>query len=76
MDLPTTYESALVAAKTLEASNSVKLELYGLFKYISSTSAGPSGSRPSAFKVEGRYKWDEWKRVALEFEGDSGGMVS
>jgi len=48
-------------------STSLKLELYGLFKYVT-VSASPNTSRPSIFDMTGRSKWDAWnstgKKVA------------
>ncbi|OCF44909.1 hypothetical protein I317_01188 [Kwoniella heveanensis CBS 569] len=39
--------------------NDVKLELYGLFKYIGSAD-GPTASRPSLFSPAARAKYDAW----------------
>ncbi|ORY29166.1 ankyrin repeat-containing domain protein [Naematelia encephala] len=39
--------------------NDTKLELYGIFKFVSA-SAGPSGARPSIFSVAARAKYDAW----------------
>ncbi|KAJ7783686.1 ankyrin repeat-containing domain protein [Mycena maculata] len=40
-------------------ASTVKLELYGLFKYIT-VSPLPTASRPSIFDFTGRAKWDAW----------------
>ncbi|KAF8632601.1 hypothetical protein AX15_001806 [Amanita polypyramis BW_CC] len=59
---PIFYEAAsyLSDAPSLSTvSSSVKLELYGLFKYLT-TSATPSTTRPSIFDMTGRAKWDAW----------------
>ncbi|KAJ7900246.1 ankyrin repeat-containing domain protein [Mycena olivaceomarginata] len=46
-------------ASTVPTSNAVKLELYGLFKYIT-VSPLPASSRPSLFDFAGRAKFDAW----------------
>ncbi|KAK0208108.1 acyl CoA binding protein-domain-containing protein [Desarmillaria ectypa] len=40
-------------------SSTTRLELYGLFKYVT-VGASPSSSRPSIFDMTGRAKWDAW----------------
>ncbi|KAK0464919.1 acyl CoA binding protein-domain-containing protein [Desarmillaria tabescens] len=40
-------------------SSSTRLELYGLFKYVT-VGASPGSSRPSIFDMTGRAKWDAW----------------
>ncbi|KAF8647919.1 hypothetical protein AX16_006451 [Volvariella volvacea WC 439] len=40
-------------------SNSIKLELYGLYKFVT-VSPIPTASRPSIFDMSGRAKWDAW----------------
>ncbi|KAK2461995.1 hypothetical protein APHAL10511_006458 [Amanita phalloides] len=65
----TFYEAAgyLSHATLLSAvSSSVKLELYGLFKYLT-TSATPSTTRPSIFDVPGRAKWDTWNSTGKKY---------
>lgn len=51
-----------LAAKRVNAStnldNAKLLELYGLYKQ--STAGDATGSRPSAFDVKGRAKFDAW----------------
>ncbi|KAF9481675.1 ankyrin [Pholiota conissans] len=47
-----------------------KLELYGLFKYITS-SKEPSTPRPSIFDMTGRAKWDAWA-MAFKVYGENG----
>ncbi|KAJ6604558.1 ankyrin repeat-containing domain protein [Mycena vulgaris] len=42
-----------------DVSSAVKLELYGLFKYINVSSL-PTTPRPSIFDFTGRAKWDAW----------------
>ncbi|KAJ7932493.1 ankyrin repeat-containing domain protein [Mycena leptocephala] len=39
--------------------SAVKLELYGLFKYVTVSSL-PASQRPSIFDFTGRAKWDAW----------------
>jgi len=48
-------------------SSAVKLELYGLFKYITSSKA-PSTSRPSIFDMTGRAKWDAWDAAGKQYK--------
>jgi len=43
----------------VKVSSGVKLELYGLFKYVT-VSQMPTTSRPSIFDMTGRAKWDAW----------------
>jgi len=49
-----------------KVSPAVKLELYGLFKYITS-SRTPSTSRPSMFDMTGRAKWDAWAATGKQY---------
>ncbi|WRT68912.1 uncharacterized protein IL334_005894 [Kwoniella shivajii] len=56
-DIASAWLSSAPSAASL--SNDVKLELYGLFKFIS-TSAGPPGGRPSIFSPTPRAKYDAW----------------
>lgn len=49
-------------------SNSVKLELYGLFKMLT-VATSPDTSRPSFFDITGRTKWDAWMLAAQTYEG-------
>jgi len=50
-----------------EVSSAVKLELYGLFKYITSSQT-PSTSRPSIFDMTGRAKWDAWAAAGKQYQ--------
>lgn len=50
-----------------KVSSAVKLELYGLFKYITSSRA-PSTSRPSIFDMTGRAKWDAWASTGKKYQ--------
>ncbi|KAH8102537.1 acyl CoA binding protein-domain-containing protein [Cristinia sonorae] len=54
-----------------KVSDTVKLELYGLFKFIT-TSHSPNSSRPSIFNITGRAKWDAWKQTETTY-GDRDG---
>jgi len=57
----TSAASYLSSASSLrKVDNNTKLELYGLYKYLTVSSA-PSGSRPSIFDMTGRAKWDAWQ---------------
>jgi len=49
-----------------KVSSAVKLELYGLFKYITSSQM-PSTSRPSIFDMTGRAKWDAWAAAGKQY---------
>ncbi|EAL20326.1 hypothetical protein CNBF1370 [Cryptococcus deneoformans B-3501A] len=46
--------------------NEIKLELYGLFKFIT-TGAGPTSSRPSLFYPTNRAKHDAWDSVSRKY---------
>lgn len=48
------------ATSLRKVSAAIKLELYGLFKWLS-VSPSPNTSRPSIFDMTGRAKWDAWK---------------
>jgi len=61
--------SYLSSAPSLaQVSSAVKLELYGLFKYVTS-SRTPTTSRPSIFDLTGRAKWDTWAATGKKYEG-------
>jgi len=61
--------SYLSSAPSLaQVSNSVKLELYGLFKLLT-VAPSPNTNRPSFFDISGRAKWDAWKLAAETYEG-------
>lgn len=60
-----TYLSS--ASSLARVSTAVKLELYGLFKFITA-SRHPSTSRPSIFDMTGRAKWDAWVAVGKKYE--------
>ncbi|KAF4605123.1 hypothetical protein EYR40_003906 [Pleurotus pulmonarius] len=47
-------------------SNTVKLELYGLFKFVT-VAAKPTSSKPSIFDMTGRAKWDAWNDVGKKY---------
>jgi len=47
------------ASSLTKISSTVKLELYGLFKYLN-VSPTPNTTRPSIFDMTGRAKWDAW----------------
>ncbi|KAF9270175.1 ankyrin [Marasmius fiardii PR-910] len=53
----------LSSASSLQhVSTAIKLELYGLFKWLT-VCPSPNISRPSIFDMTGRAKWDAWKSV-------------
>ncbi|KAI9462467.1 ankyrin [Lactarius psammicola] len=56
------------ASSLTRVSNSVKLELYGLFKLLT-VATSPNTSRPSFFEIAGRAKWDAWALAAETYEG-------
>jgi len=47
--------------------NELKLELYGLFKFLT-VSPEPKTARPSIFSFEGRAKWDAWKTAGNKWQ--------
>jgi len=55
------------APSLTKVSTGVKLELYGTFKYVTS-SRTPTTSRPSIFDMTGRAKWDAWSAAGKKFE--------
>ncbi|KAF9535358.1 ankyrin repeat-containing domain protein [Crepidotus variabilis] len=60
--------SHLSSASSLnKVSTSVKLELYGLFKYLT-VAKSPNTSRPSLFDMTGRAKWDAWAAASKKHE--------
>ncbi|XP_006454696.1 hypothetical protein AGABI2DRAFT_182670 [Agaricus bisporus var. bisporus H97] len=54
------------ASSLTKVSNTVKLELYGLFKYVT-TGPKPTVSRPSIFDMTGRAKWDAWNAAGQKY---------
>ncbi|KAH0590831.1 hypothetical protein H2248_000954 [Termitomyces sp. 'cryptogamus'] len=50
----------------VQVSTAIKLELYGLFKYVT-TSPSPSTTRPSIFDMTGRAKWDAWNSASKNY---------
>ncbi|KAJ8591521.1 ankyrin [Rhizopogon salebrosus TDB-379] len=53
-----------------KVSNTIKLEIYGLFKYLT-VAPKPPGSRPSIFDMVGRAKWDAWKGISEKYESNT-----
>ncbi|OCH94767.1 ankyrin [Obba rivulosa] len=49
------------ATSLSQVSNAIKLELYGLYKFLT-VSPTPNTSRPSLFDFTGRAKWDAWDK--------------
>lgn len=63
--------SYLSSAPSLsKVSNTIKLELYGLFKYLK-VAPKPQGSRPHIFDMTGRAKWDAWKAASDAYESNN-----
>ncbi|EPQ61397.1 hypothetical protein GLOTRDRAFT_17904, partial [Gloeophyllum trabeum ATCC 11539] len=54
------------APSASNVSNDIKLELYGLFKYVT-VSQSPNTSRPSLFDFTGRAKWDAWSQTGKKY---------
>lgn len=61
------------ASSLSQVSNATKLELYGLYKYLT-VSSSPNVSRPSLFDFAGRAKWDAWDKVGKTY-GNSSAQV-
>ncbi|KAF9455129.1 ankyrin [Macrolepiota fuliginosa MF-IS2] len=54
------------ASSLSKVSNTIKLELYGLFKYVTAGPT-PTSSRPSIFDMTGRAKWDAWNAAGKAY---------
>ncbi|KAJ3750528.1 ankyrin repeat-containing domain protein [Lentinula detonsa] len=54
------------ASSLAKVSNTVKLELYALFKWLT-VSPQPNSARPSIFDMTGRAKWDAWNTAGKRF---------
>ncbi|KAJ7706279.1 ankyrin repeat-containing domain protein [Mycena rosella] len=54
----------------LNLSSAIKLELYGLFKFINLSSV-PTAPRPSLFDFTGRAKWDAWSAAGNTYSAKS-----
>ncbi|RSH95391.1 hypothetical protein EHS25_000478 [Saitozyma podzolica] len=54
--------------------NQIKLELYGLFKFVT-TGAGPSTGRPGIFDFAGRAKFDAWVTESAKYGADRVGQA-
>jgi len=63
-------EAASYLSKLSRVSVASKLELYGLFKYVT-VSASPNTSRPSVFDMTGRAKWDAWSVAGKTYRDDA-----
>ncbi|KAF5336989.1 hypothetical protein D9611_003112 [Ephemerocybe angulata] len=48
------------------ATNATKLELYGLFKYVT-VAVKPTASKPRIFDMAGRAKWDAWNGMEAKY---------
>jgi len=55
------------ASSLAQVSNSIKLELYGLFKVLT-VAPSPNTNRPPFFDISGRAKWDAWNLAAETYE--------
>ncbi|KAF8560275.1 hypothetical protein OG21DRAFT_47726 [Imleria badia] len=69
---PALFEAAayLSSASSLaKVSNTTKLELYGLYKYLT-VAPVPQNSRPSLFDFTGRAKWDAWSNTGKVYVGN------
>jgi len=54
------------ASSLVKVSNTTKLELYGLYKYLTAAPL-PQSSRPSLFDMTGRAKWDAWSSAGKTY---------
>ncbi|KAI0687774.1 ankyrin repeat-containing domain protein [Cytidiella melzeri] len=54
------------ASALANVSNTIKLELYGLYKYLT-VSPTPATSRPGIFDFAGRAKWDAWSSAGKSY---------
>ncbi|KAF9646125.1 ankyrin [Thelephora ganbajun] len=54
------------ASSLSQVSTAIKLELYGLFKFVT-VSHTPNTSRPGIFDFTGRAKWDSWQEVGTRY---------
>ncbi|KIL00241.1 hypothetical protein PAXRUDRAFT_130311 [Paxillus rubicundulus Ve08.2h10] len=54
------------APSLAKVSNTTKLELYGLYKYLTAAPL-PQTLRPSLFDMTGRAKWDAWSSAGKTF---------
>ncbi|KAG7099163.1 hypothetical protein E1B28_001034 [Marasmius oreades] len=60
------------ASSLQQVSTATKLELYGLFKWLT-VSPSPNTSRPSIFDMTGRAKWDAWKSTGENYNDGAEG---
>ncbi|KAI6136559.1 acyl CoA binding protein-domain-containing protein [Pisolithus sp. B1] len=71
---PALLEAAAYLSRASSLSsvpNSTKLELYGLYKFLT-VSPLPQTSRPSLFDMTGRAKWDAWSNTAKTYNDRKG----
>lgn len=54
------------ASSLSQVSNAIKLELYGLFKFVT-VSGTPNTSRPGLLDFAGRAKWDSWQGIGKKY---------
>jgi len=54
------------ASSLSQVSNTIKLELYGLFKFVT-VSHTPNTSRPGLLDFAGRAKWDSWQEQGKKY---------
>ncbi|KAI6129238.1 acyl CoA binding protein-domain-containing protein [Pisolithus croceorrhizus] len=74
MASPALLEAAAYLSRASSLSsvpNSTKLELYGLYKFLT-VSPLPQTSRPSLFDMTGRAKWDAWSNTAKTYNDRKG----
>ncbi|GMH58071.1 hypothetical protein TrRE_jg2217 [Triparma retinervis] len=77
MQIPDNFDDATATAAdpTFKCSDSDKLKLYGYFKVASTSSLTPTSSRPGAFSMVARAKWDAWKTAGKSITGGSDAPV-
>ncbi|TBU34632.1 ankyrin repeat-containing domain protein [Dichomitus squalens] len=56
------------ASALSSTSNTIKLELYAIFKYLT-VSSSPNTPRPSLLDFTGKAKWDAWKSAGEAYKG-------
>jgi len=58
------------ASSLSQVSVATKLELYGLFKFVT-VSPTPNTSKPGIFDFTGRAKWESWQEVGIRYSSRS-----
>jgi len=53
----------------------IKLEIYGLYKFVTVSPRPKSGTRPGIFDWTGSAKWDAWDAAGQKYEGQGVGAA-